>query len=100
MRSELSTTKATADESAQSAQSAELQCLALLKELEEKNFSLKEHEVRVNKLGEKIDVLQKNLQSRDHSQMQLKDEVMRIEQEINQTLAKAGANKDCELRKI
>ncbi|CAI9769306.1 unnamed protein product [Fraxinus pennsylvanica] len=100
MRSELSATKATADASAQSAQSSELQCLALLKELEEKNFSLKEHEVRVNKLGEKIDILQKNLQARDHSQMQLKDEVMRIEQEIMQALAKAGANKDCELRKI
>ncbi|KAL2513909.1 hypothetical protein Fot_27880 [Forsythia ovata] len=100
LSSQLSATKATADASAQSAQSAELQCLALLKELEEKNFSLKEHEIHVNKLGEKIDLLQKNLQARDLSQMQLKDEVMRIEQEIMQALAKAGANKDCELRKI
>ncbi|CAA3012561.1 Hypothetical predicted protein [Olea europaea subsp. europaea] len=100
LRSQLSATKATADASAQSAQSAEAQCLALLKELEEKNFSLKEHEVRVNKLGEKLDILQKNLRARDLSQMQLKDEVMRREQEIMQTLAKAGANKDCELRKM
>ncbi|CAI9764557.1 unnamed protein product [Fraxinus pennsylvanica] len=100
LRSQLLATKATTDASAQSAQSAELQCLALLKELEEKNFSLKEHEVHINKLGEKIDILQKNLQARDLSQIQLKDEVMRIEHEIMQALAKAGANKDCELRKI
>ncbi|XP_022867880.1 nuclear envelope-associated protein 2-like isoform X2 [Olea europaea var. sylvestris] len=96
----LSATKATADASARSAQSAESQCLVLLKDLEEKNFSLKEHEVHINKLGEKIDILQKNLQARDLSQMQLKDEVMRIEHEIMEALAKAGANKDCELRKI
>ncbi|CAA3009093.1 Hypothetical predicted protein [Olea europaea subsp. europaea] len=100
LRSQLSATKATADASAQSAQSAESQCLVLLKDLEEKNFSLKEHEVHINKLGEKIDILQKNLQARDLSQMQLKDEVMRIEHEIMEALAKAGANKDCELRKI
>ncbi|XP_022867875.1 nuclear envelope-associated protein 2-like isoform X1 [Olea europaea var. sylvestris] len=100
LRSQLSATKATADASARSAQSAESQCLVLLKDLEEKNFSLKEHEVHINKLGEKIDILQKNLQARDLSQMQLKDEVMRIEHEIMEALAKAGANKDCELRKI
>lgn len=100
LRSQLSATQATADASAASAQSAQLQCLALLKELDVKNSSLKEHEVRVNKLGEQLDLLQKDLQARESSQMQLKDEVLRIEHDIMQALAKSGANKDCELRKI
>lgn len=100
VRSQLSATKATADASAASAQSAQLQCLALVKELDEKNSSLKEHEDRVNRLGEQLDNLQKNLQSREVSQKQLKDEVLRIEQEIMQAVAKSGAKKDCELRKI
>ncbi|CAA2978205.1 Hypothetical predicted protein [Olea europaea subsp. europaea] len=100
LKSQLSATKATADASALSAQSAQLQCSALLKELEVKNCSLKEHENRVNKMGEQLDLLQKDLQKREISQMQLKDEVSRIEHEIMQALAKAGANKDCELRKI
>ncbi|KAA8536693.1 hypothetical protein F0562_029171 [Nyssa sinensis] len=99
-RSQLSATQATADASAASAQSAQLQCLALVKELDEKNSSLKEHEVRVNRLGEQLDLLQKDLQARESSQKQLKDEVLRIEHDIMQTLAKAGASKDCELRKI
>ncbi|XP_058215595.1 nuclear envelope-associated protein 2-like isoform X2 [Rhododendron vialii] len=100
MRSQLSATKATADASAASAQSAQLQCLALLKELDEKNTSLKEHEVRVNRLGEQLDLLQKDLQVREFSQKQLKDDVLRIEHDIMQAIAKAGASKDCELRKI
>ncbi|CAI9770198.1 unnamed protein product [Fraxinus pennsylvanica] len=100
LRSQLSETKATADASALSAQSAQLQCSALLKGLEVKNCSLKENEIRVNKLGQQLDLLQKDLQSREFSQKQLKDEVLRIEHEIKKTLAKAGANKDCELRKI
>ncbi|KAL2477697.1 hypothetical protein Fot_46711 [Forsythia ovata] len=100
LKSQLSETKATADASALSAQSVQLQCSTLLKELEVKNCSLKEHENRVNKLGEQLNLLQKDLQSREFSQMQLKDEVSRIEHEILQALAKAGANTDCELRKI
>ncbi|KAL3814608.1 hypothetical protein ACJIZ3_015876 [Penstemon smallii] len=100
LRFQLSETKATADASALSAQSAELQCSALVKELEEKSLSLKEHEIRVNKLGKQLDLLQKDLQTREFSQMQLKDEVSRIEHDIMQALAKTGANKDCELRKI
>lgn len=100
MRSQLSATKATADASAASAQSAQLQCLALLKELDEKNTSLKEHEVRVNRLGEQLDLLQKDLQVREFSQKQLKDDVLRIEHDIMQAITKAGASKDCELRKI
>ncbi|KAJ4843574.1 hypothetical protein Tsubulata_045301 [Turnera subulata] len=100
VRSQLATTKATADASAASAQSAQLQCLALLKELDEKNSSLKEHEDRVTRLGEQLDNLQKDLQARESSQKQLKDEVMRIEHDIMQAISLAGSNKDCELRKI
>lgn len=100
LRSQLSATQATADASAASAQSAHLQCLVLLKELDEKNSSLKEHETRVIKLGEQLDLLQKDLQAREFSQKQLKDEVLRVEHDIMEALAKSGANKDCELRKI
>lgn len=97
---QLSLTRATADASTLSAQSAQMQCSALVKELEEKNCSLKEHEARVNKLGEQLDLLQKDLLAREVSQMQLKGEVSRIEHDIMQALTNAGANKDCELRKI
>ncbi|CAN4110875.1 unnamed protein product [Withania somnifera] len=100
LRSQLSATQATADASTASAQSAQFQCLALLKELDVKNSSLMEHEVRVNKLGEQLGLLQKDLQARESSQKQLKDEVVRIEHDIMQALEKSGANKYCELRKI
>lgn len=100
LRLQLSATRATADASAQSAQSAQMQCLALAKELEEKNFSLIEHEARVKELGEQLDLLQKDLLAREVSQRQLKDEVSRVEYEIMEALTKAGVNKDCELRKI
>ncbi|KAG8472649.1 hypothetical protein CXB51_034540 [Gossypium anomalum] len=100
LKSQLSVTQATADASAASAQSAQLQCVTLLKELDEKNSSLKEHEDRVTRLGEQLDNLQKDLQARECSQKLLKDEVLRIEHDIMQAVAKAGANKDCELRKL
>ncbi|KAB2621698.1 CAP-Gly domain-containing linker protein 1-like [Pyrus ussuriensis x Pyrus communis] len=100
LRSQLSATQATADISAASAQSAQLQCLALLKELDEKNCSLKEQDDRVIRLGEQLDNLQKDLKARECSQKQLKDEVLRMENDIMQAVAKAGVNKDCELRKI
>ncbi|XP_010943869.1 nuclear envelope-associated protein 2 isoform X1 [Elaeis guineensis] len=100
LRSQLSVTQATAEASALSAQSAQAQCLTLLRELDEKNTSLKEHEIRVNKLGEQLDNLQKDLQAREFSQRQLKDEVLRIEKEIMNAVAIAGAKKDCELQKI
>ncbi|GMN44115.1 hypothetical protein TIFTF001_013315 [Ficus carica] len=100
VRSQLAATQATAEASAASAQSAQLQCLVLLKELDEKNFSLKEHEERVTRLGEQLDNLQKDLQARESSQKQLKDEVMRIEHDIMQAISNTSVNKDCELRKI
>lgn len=98
--SQLSSIKATADASAISAQSAQMQCEVLLKELDLKNRSLKEHEARVNHLAHQLDLLQKDLESRESSQKQLKDEVMRVEHDIMEALSKAGENNDCELRKI
>ncbi|KAL7157553.1 hypothetical protein ABFS83_02G085000 [Erythranthe nasuta] len=100
LRLQLIATRETADASELSAQSAQLRCSALVKELEEKNFCLKEHENRVNELGEQLDLLQKDLRIREVSQMQLKDEVARIEDDIMQALTKAGANEDSMLRKI
>ncbi|KAL9267551.1 Nuclear envelope-associated protein 2-like protein [Drosera capensis] len=100
LRFQLTATQATADASAASAQSAQLQCFALLKELDEKNDCLKEHEDRVQRLAEQLDNLQKDLQARELSQKQLKDEVMRVEQDIREAIVKAGVNEDSELRKI
>lgn len=100
LRSQLSCTRATAEASAESAQSAHFQCLSLLKELEEKNSSLKENEIRVKNLGEQLDHMQKDLKARELSQQQLKEEVLRVEKEIMQVVTKAGVDKDGELRKI
>ncbi|XP_061946098.1 nuclear envelope-associated protein 2-like isoform X2 [Populus nigra] len=100
LRSQLAATRATADASAASAQSVQLQCLALIKELDSKNSSLKEHEERVSRLGDQLDNLQKDLQARESSQRQLKDEVMRIEHDIMRAISQAGDSKDCELRKL
>lgn len=100
LRSQLSATRATADASAESAQSAQLQCLALIKELDEKNSSLKAHEDRISRLGDQLDNLQRDLQARESSQKQLKDDVLRIEHDIMQAISKSGASKDCELRKL
>jgi predicted nucleic acid-binding Zn-ribbon protein len=96
----MSVTQATAEASAASAKSAESQCLFLLKELNEKDRSLKEHELRVNKLGEQLALLQKDLEAREFSQRQLKDEVLRIETDIMDAVSKAGSKKDNELLKI
>lgn len=100
LKNQLSATEASADASAASAASAQVQCLAVLRELDEKNSLLKQNEVRVNRLGEQLDLLQKDLQTRESSQRQLKDDVFRIEQDIMQAIAKAGASKDCEMRKL
>lgn len=100
LRSQLAATQETADTCAASAQSAKLQCLALVKELDQKNCSLKEQDERIIRLGEQLDKLQKDLQARESSQKQLKDDVLRIEQDIMQAVAQAGVNKDCELRKL
>ncbi|GAA0171382.1 hypothetical protein LIER_25426 [Lithospermum erythrorhizon] len=100
LRLQLRVTQSSAEASAVSAQSAQIQCSALLEELDQKNLTLKEHETRVNKLAEQLNLLQKDLQSREISQKQLKDEVVRVEHDIMQAVAKAGFNKDSELRKL
>ncbi|CAO2836838.1 unnamed protein product [Amaranthus hypochondriacus] len=100
LRAQLTLTQAAADASAASAQSAQLQCLTLRKDLDEKNISIKEHEDRVMRLAEQLDKLQTDLQVREYSQKQLKDEVLRVEQDIMEAMAKASINKDCELRRI
>ncbi|GMH11371.1 hypothetical protein Nepgr_013212 [Nepenthes gracilis] len=100
LRSQLIATQATADASAASAQSAQRQCSVLVKELDEKNNSLIEHEDHVQRLAEQLHLLQKDLQAREFSQKQLKDEVFRVECDIMEAVAKAGATKDFELRRI
>ena len=88
-RTQLSAARASADASAASAQSAQLQCSQLLKELNEKNSSLREHEDCVTRLVEQLHSLQKDLLARESSQKQLKDDVLRIEHDIMEALAKA-----------
>lgn len=100
LKSRLSVTQATAEASAASAMSAQAQCLSLLKELNEKDRSLKDHELRVNKLGEQLGLLQKDLEARELSQRQLKDEVLRIETDIMGAVSRAGSSKDNELLKV
>lgn len=100
LRTQIASTRAAAEASVASAQSADLQYAELVKELDEKNCSLREQEGRFIRMGEQLDNLQKDLHARESSQKQLKDEVMRIEQDVREALAKAGANKNCELRKI
>ncbi|KAE8798362.1 tropomyosin-like [Hordeum vulgare] len=100
LKSRLSVTQATAEASAASAKSAQSQCLSLLKELNEKDRSLKEHELRVNKLGEQVGLLQKDLEARELSQRQLKDDVLRIETDIMGAVSRAGSSKDDELLKV
>lgn len=100
IRLQLANTQELADARAVLAQSSKLQCLVLLKELDEKNSSLKEQKIHVNNLGEQLNLLQKDLMARESLQKELKDEVLRMEQDIMQAVAKAGASGDCELRKI
>ncbi|KAA8549026.1 hypothetical protein F0562_000710 [Nyssa sinensis] len=100
LRLQLSGTQETVNASSASAQSAHLQYLALAKGLDEKNIMLKEQEDCVNRLAEQLNHLQMDLQAREVSQKQLKDEILRIEKDIMQEVAVAGASKDCELRKI
>lgn len=100
VRSMLTETQALADASAASAQSAESQCFSLLKELDNKNKLLEEQESRVITLGRQLEELQHDLSSREVSQRQLKEEIMRIEQEISLAVTKVGTHKDCELQKV
>ncbi|KAK1353146.1 hypothetical protein POM88_052984 [Heracleum sosnowskyi] len=85
LNSKHSATQATADDNAALAQSAQHQCLILLKEIDEKNNALKKYEAQVSKLGEQLDLLQKDLREREFSQKQLKDEILRMENECTGT---------------
>ncbi|KAH9606268.1 hypothetical protein KSS87_020103 [Heliosperma pusillum] len=100
LRAKLTITRATADASAASAQSAQFQCLALMRDMEDKDKLIKEHEHRVVRLAEQLDKLQMDLQLRESSQLQLKEEVVRVERDIMEAISKSGMSKDCELRKI
>lgn len=92
----LSETQAVADEGVASAQSEWLQCLALIKELDEKNSSLRVNEARVASLAEQLHLLQKDLQTRELIQNQLRDEV-RIVREIIQAVSRARINDDSDM---
>ncbi|XP_057857041.1 nuclear envelope-associated protein 2 isoform X2 [Cryptomeria japonica] len=99
-RSRLAETQASAEASAAYAHSAELQCSSLLDELDKKNKLLIDYEIRVTRLEQKLDELQQDLYSREASQKHLREQVARMEHEINSAIAKAGAHKECELRKL
>lgn len=99
LRTELTVAKVTADASAASAQLAQMECLALVKDLDEKNNSIKQLENRVKSLAEQLDKLQEDLQVRESSQRQLKDEVQRVQRDIMESVVKAGVSNDLELRK-
>lgn len=100
-RSKLDATKQTAEASADSAQSTQIQCSMLKKQLDDKTRSLREHEDRVTQLGHQLDDLQRDLSLRECSEKQLREEVMRIEREVREAIAKAGiGGMDCELQKL
>ncbi|RWR94421.1 myosin heavy chain, cardiac muscle isoform [Cinnamomum micranthum f. kanehirae] len=100
LRPQLSLTQATSEASATSTHYVKAQCLDLLISLDEKIRFLEEHENQVNRLTEKLDLLQMDLQVKEVSQIQLKDEVLRIGHEIMHEIMKSGANHDYELKKI
>ncbi|KAI4369349.1 hypothetical protein MLD38_017797 [Melastoma candidum] len=96
----IATIQATAEASAASAQSAKLQCSALLKELEDKQIAFREQEQRVNRLSNCLEELQKGLQARDSSQQQLKDEIARVENITMDALTREGSSRDSEMRRL
>ncbi|KAG2278550.1 hypothetical protein Bca52824_061105 [Brassica carinata] len=90
LRSQLASTKETAETSAASAQSTQLQCSVISQQLDDKTRSLREHQDRVTQLANQLDNLQRDLRTRECSQKELSDEVIRIERK----------DMECELRKI
>lgn len=79
IKSQLAATQATAEASALSAASAQSQCRLLSKHLHERTGSLKEQEDQVTRLGKQLENLQKELEARESSQKQLRDEVSKVE---------------------
>ena len=100
LRSQLALTKETAETSAASAQSTQLECSMISQQLDDKTRSLREHQDRVTQLANQLDNLQRDLRTRECSQKQLRDEVIRIEREITKAVAKSGKDTECELRKL
>ncbi|KAH7678543.1 Tropomyosin domain-containing protein [Dioscorea alata] len=100
LRSKLFSVQATAGASVVAAKSAMDQCLLLQKELDARDAILREHETRVHELGKRVDLLQKNLEAREFSQIQLKDDFLRLEKEIMHAVASNAAQLDCDLRKV
>lgn len=100
-RSQLDATNVTAESSADSAQSAHVQCSLLKQQLDDKTRSLREHEHRVTQLGRQLDDLQRGLSLRECSEKQLREELRRIEREVTEAITKAaiGSN-DCVLQKL
>lgn len=100
IKSQLAATHATAEASALSAESAQSQCRVLSKQLHERTSSLKEHEYQVTRLGEQLDNLQKELQTRESSQKQLRDEVMKVEGDIMRAVSVVRTNEKFEMQKV
>ncbi|CAF1924423.1 hypothetical protein HID58_064394 [Brassica napus] len=82
IKSQLAATQATAEASALSADSAYSQCRLLSKHLHERTGSLKEQEDQVTRLGQQLEDLQKELEARESSQKQLRDEVSKVEVDL------------------
>lgn len=100
-RSQLDATNVTAESSADSAQSAHVQCSLLKQQLDDKTRSLREHEHRVTQLGRQLDDLQRGLSLRECSEKQLREELRRIEREVTEAITKAGiGSNDCVLQKL
>lgn len=97
-RSQLNVTKKTAEASADSAHSTQIQCSLLKRQLDDKTRSLREHEDRVTQLGHQLDNLRRDLSLRECSEKQLREEVTKLEREITEAIAKAGI--DSELHKL
>ncbi|XP_047328832.1 nuclear envelope-associated protein 2-like [Impatiens glandulifera] len=76
LRSQLSATTISADASAALAHSAQLQCSTLLIDWDQKNNSIREQEIHVNRISEQLDLLQKDLCLRESMQIKLKDNVL------------------------
>lgn len=101
LRSQLDATKQTAETSADSAQSTQIQCSVLKKQLDDKTRSLREHEDRITHLAHQLDNLQRVMSLRECSEKQLREEVKRIEREITEAIAKAGiGGTDCMIQNL
>lgn len=100
IKSQLAATHATAEASALSAESAQSQCRVLSKQLHERTGSLKDHEDQVTRLGEQLENLRNELQAREYSQKQLRDEVLKVEGDIMRALSVVKTKENSEVQKM